>query len=44
MDRCRQAFARTGFRPNRFTVQGDYQEADQSFTGSSDVPFSAQTC
>ena len=25
---------------NRFTVQGDYQEADQSFTGSTDVPFS----
>jgi iron complex outermembrane receptor protein len=25
---------------NRFTVQGDYQEADQSFAGFSDVPFS----
>jgi len=25
---------------NRFTVQGDYQSADQSFPGVSDVPFS----
>ena len=24
---------------NRFTVQGDYQSADQSFAGASDVPF-----
>lgn len=29
-----------GSGPHRFTVQGDYQSAEQSFTGVSDVPFS----
>ena len=36
-----QAGFRTDFGTgrNRFTVQGDYQAAEQSFAGSSDVPF-----
>jgi iron complex outermembrane receptor protein len=36
-----QAGFRTDFGTgaNRFTVQGDYQTADQSFPGASDVPF-----